>query len=354
MKTGSIVFVMALVYGSTGLAQESDKYVGPADCKLAAIASEPGVQVFWDGPCQDGYAHGKGVLERDGDKSKKYRLEATLVRGVIAGEATMTMADGSKYTGTFTKGVPNGTGYFSYADGMQYEGEVRNGEPEGNGEGIFSSGNHYWGQWRNGKPDGTGRMQYMLGGQYDGEWKSGKRHGRGTLTYAGSGRTYTGQFVDGKMAGAGEAPAPTEKYVLKSNQAPTGTHLKNDAARTTGLPLNIGYQDFTPEQKSMFNSFYPALEEGDEPPYPLYGPQEFYRLMSKVTGNYWVRGKLKIFVQVGADGRAESVTMLGLKDDEVRRIANSGAGSLRYKPALCRGKPCPMMFLFNLDLQPEL
>jgi hypothetical protein len=103
----------------------------------------------------------------------------------------------------------------------------------------------------------------------------------------------------------------------------------------------------------LFNSYYAALEEGDEPPYPRNGPQEFYKLMSEVTGRLRANGDLKIFVLVGADGRAQQVSMKGLQDAEVRRLAGYGAGLLKYKPALCQGKPCPMMFEFNLRLGNE-
>jgi hypothetical protein len=356
LKLLPAVVFLGLFYATAACGQDASSYLGRPDCRIAPVHPGPAADVSWDGKCQDGYAEGKGVLTwRAGEKSLKYRLEATLARGTIEGQAKLAMANGSTYTGTFRNGVPDGQGYFRYPNRMQYEGEVRNGKREGVGEALYPNGDDYQGRWKDGQFDGSGRMQYALGGTYEGEWKLGKRHGKGTLTYAGSGRQYVGQFVDDRIEGSAPPPVATASYKLKSDDASTGSNLKSDIARSSTLPLNIGYDAFTPEQKRLFHSYYPALEEGDEPPYPRNGLQEFYKLMSKVTGRYEAKGELAIFVLVGADGRAQSVSMRGgIDDDEVRKLAGYGAGLIQYKPALCQGKPCPMMFEFNLNLHVEL
>jgi hypothetical protein len=269
------------------------------------------------------------------------------------GEATLTWGDGARYIGTFRNGVPDGKGYFRDADGMQYEGDVSNGRRDGAAEGVFPNGDHYQGQWKNGKPDGIGHMKYMLGGAYEGEWKHGKRHGKGTLIYAGSGHRHEGRFVDGMLENSAPHPTPTATYNLKADRARAGTMFRYDIARGGTVPLDIGYDAFTPEQKRLFNSYYPALEEGDEPPYPRLGNREFYKLMSRMGGTFDLNEDVRIYVLVGADGKAVSVTVMGLNDPELRKLAGSAAGLLEYKPALCSGKPCPMMFGFNLRLKAE-
>jgi hypothetical protein len=355
VKLLSALVFLGLAYATAAIAQDASSYLGRPDCRIAPVHPAPAADISWDGKCQDGYAQGKGVLEwRAGEKSQKFRLEATLSRGAIEGPAKLAMANGTSYTGTFRNGVPDGQGYFRYPNRMQYEGEVRNGKREGVGEALYPNGDNYQGRWKDGRFDGIGRMQYALGGTYEGEWKLGKRHGKGTLTYAGSGRQYVGQFVDGRIEGSAPPPVAAASYKLKSDEPPTGSLLKNDVARSSPLPLDIGYDAFSLEQKRLFNSFYPALEEGDEPPYPRTGTREFYKLMSKVTGQYGANGDVRIFVLVGVDGRAQSVTTRGIDDDEVRKLAGYGAGLLQYKPALCQGKPCPMMFEFNLHLEVAL
>jgi hypothetical protein len=49
-------------------------------------------------------------------------------------------------------------------------------------------------------------------------------------------------------------------------------------------------------------------------------------------------------VLVGADGQAKSARGIGLPDSKiVRNIANF-AMNQEYKPAICRGQPCEMIY----------
>lgn len=82
--------------------------------------------------------------------------------------------------------------------------------------------------------------------------------------------------------------------------------------------------------------------------------QRFFKQVSNAIGHYETRGLLIVYVLVGADGRPISVTSKGLEDqplgDKMLYLAAVAAMSLDYKPALCRGKPCEMLFPFYLDL----
>ena len=50
-------------------------------------------------------------------------------------------------------------------------------------------------------PHGNGFMQYLDAGRsYDGEWKQGRRHGRGGATFEG-GDTYQGMYANDKRQG---------------------------------------------------------------------------------------------------------------------------------------------------------
>lgn len=349
MRLAPLVFLIGLGYSAGSTAQEAAGYLGAADCRIAPVKPAPEGEVEWSGKCKDGYAEGQGVVAWRAHNGTKYKLEATLARGQVQGEATRKTSEGNTYTGTFKDGLPDGKGYFRTADGFQYEGEYHNGKREGVAEGLFPNGDNYQGQWKDGKPDGVGRMTYMIGGAYEGEWKAGKREGRGTVTWAGSGRRQEVQYTDNRLLGTAR-PDTTTRYSLKAAEAHTGTNLKKDIAYNSVVPVDVGYDALTPEQKRALNVYYPALEEGDEPPYPLRGPKEFYTLMSKVAGRLG-SADLNIYVLVGADGKAQSVTVMGTDDPEIRRIAGLGAGVVQYKPAMCQGKPCEMKFQYRLALR---
>jgi hypothetical protein len=352
MASARTLFLVGLLYCGAVQAQEPQAYFGAPDCRIARLRPPPAEPVNWSGECKDGYAQGHGTLEWHTANKSRFVLEATLERGQIEGEAKLKIGDARTYIGTFSNGLPNGKGYLK-DDRQEYEGDIVNGRPEGKGVAERANGDRYEGQWKNGEPDGIGRMAYMLGGSYEGEWKRGKRDGQGVLVYAGSARRYEGQFSEGRLAGAAPAPRPGTIYSLKAAVPATGSNIPYDIARGAVVPPDLGYAKLTPEQKALVNSYFPALEEGDEPPYPLHGLRPFYELMSKAVGRTGVGGDVRIYVTVGADGKPLSATTIGLDDADMRKFAGMAAMSQQYKPAVCQGKPCQMVYPYRLRLKPE-
>jgi hypothetical protein len=323
--------------------------LGRPDCRISGVAPAPSGVVDWKGACANGYAEGPGELSWRSKDGKTNRLEATLRRGAIEGEAALALGSGVLYTGTFKDGFPDGKGAFLDPDGRMYEGEVRHGERTGTGVGVSAMGDRYEGQWLNGEYEGQGHIKYALGGEYVGQWHGGKRHGNGVLTYAGSGRRFEGEFADGRIAGTAPPPKAERTYEVVTETA-NGAYWPREIARGSEVPPDVGYAELTPEQKRLVRSYYPALEEGDEPPYPLDGPAEFYKIMSRVGGALRLRGDVMIYANVSPDGKVSTIGLGGLDTPDLRRYAAAGAGSLRYKPAVCRGQPCAMRFPFRLHL----
>jgi hypothetical protein len=258
---------------------------------------------------------------------------ACLAQTLAPGEVQLKLPGGGTYIGTVTNGVPDGKGYFKDPDGTQYEGEVHMGKRTGLADGVFSDGNRYQGEWKDGQPDGLGKMTYMLGGVYEGEWKNGRRHGKGTMTFAGSGRRAEVRFENGRRVDVPqELPAPVKasaNYSLSSSNAPTGSHIPNKVAQSP-LPMDRGFDKLTPDQQRFVRSYYPTLDVGDDPPYPLKGPQELYTTLATLAGRMNLHDDVLVYVAVGADGKA--------------------AGLLKYKPAQCGGQPCPGVVPFNMAL----
>jgi hypothetical protein len=268
-------------------------------------------------------------------------------------EVQLKLPNGGTYIGTVTGGVPDGKGYFKDADGMQYEGDVRMGQRTGVADGVFPKGDRYQGEWKDGKPDGHGTMTYMLGGAYEGEWKSGRRDGTGTMTFAGSGRRAEVRFERGRRVDvATERPSratATAKFSLNGD-APTGSSIPSKVAHGA-LPLDLGFEQLTPEQQRYVRSIYPALEVGDDPPYPLHGGKELYAALSTMTGRLRLNNEnILIYVSVGADGKVTSVSAIGTLEPEIKRAISLAAATLKYKPGSCAGQPCAGVVPFNMKL----
>jgi hypothetical protein len=343
------LLVLAASACAPALAQETPAWIGAPDCRLAPVNPAPAQAPSWHGGCKNGFADGKGTVEWQDAAGKRYRLDAVFAGGQVQGEGTLHYPDGAQYIGTLRNGIPDGRGYFQDADGDQYEGDVRMGERTGKAELLHPSGNDYKGDFKNGKRDGFGVMTWVLGGRYEGGWKDDKPHGPGKIVYAGN----TGREVavqDGRDPARKRGAESGRTYTVKEDQADTGTWIRRDIAYRIPVPPDLGFKELSPEQQAEVASWYPALAPGDEPPYPIKGPAEFLKVMSKVA---WKvdNEEITVYVLVGADGKARRVTAVGLDDAEVRKFVATAAGLVQYKPGVCAGHPCEMAYPYRLAFE---
>jgi hypothetical protein len=320
--------------------------LGEKGCRIADIVPRPqGDAVSWSGACKDGYADGKGVLGWRISGEGKRKLDATLVRGEISGEATLTY-EGGQYIGSFRQGMPHGSGYFAYAkSGDQYEGSVVDGVREGAGTMVAVDGSSYEGQWKAGKRHGRGKATFKLGGSYEGDWHEGRMHGKGSMVYGGSGRTYTGEFRDNRAVDAVPAPLDDEPQ-FGLNEAFAETGYQAPAKRPANLtPMDKSWAAMTPAQQNIIRNAYPALDDRDEPPYPLQGLGAYSKAISDLYQKMPVyEGNSMIYLTVGPDGVPTSVATYGITHKEFGRYVSMVAMAQRFKPALCAGTPCAMVF----------
>lgn len=316
------VLLLCSIISPIAQAAEPAAFLGKPDCRIAPIAPVPTGDVIWSGGCKDGYADGKGILTWDVDGEGTRRLEAVLVRGEVTGQGTLTYRVGN-YTGSFRQAMPHGSGFFKYPNGDMYEGGVANGLHEGSGLYVAVDGS-----------------------TYEGEWRNGKMHGKGKIVYS-SGRTYAGEFRDGRALGAAPAPPPEgepERFGLKADQPVTGSNMLHNLA-IGFTPLDATWEALTPAHKAKVRSWYPALDDGDEPPYPLKGTRAFLKGVAGLYRQFTdYRGDALLYVSVGADGVPTSASTYGVSHRELARYLSMLAMMQRFKPALCAGMPCPMIF----------
>lgn len=336
-----IVLSLALGAGNAALAQDAPVTYGAADCKVAKLLPAPASGVQWSGPCKDGFADGVGVLMWKTADGTAMRLQGRLLRGEVAGEAKLKAGDKLTYIGSLRNGIPDGEGYLKFADGLQYEGGIRMMQREGKGTQIYVNGNVYQGQFSKNRPNGQGRLSFVLGGSIEGEFVDGRPTGKGKIVYAGSGRSADLETLAKKDA----RPESTgdKSFKTREDEAQLGTYFRR-VNGSGSLPSNVGWEMLTAEEKEQFRSQYPALEEGDDPPYPEHGPAGIYKVVRAAGGKYGDSGELRLNVLVGADGTAKQVVKLGDFDAEATRYVASAAMAEHYKPAKCHGAPCEMMY----------
>lgn len=347
-----VLFLTTLCYPFLAHAAEP-AWMGEANCRIAplAVAAINDV-VGWKGGCVDGFASGKGVLTWRAGAFDKHSIDATLVRGEVSGEAILKTPDFT-YTGALKAGVPHGLGFFEYADNKGwYEGEVVAGRRHGHGIQLDVDRARYTGSWADDKRNGRGEASFSSGGSYTGNWKDDKFDGQGKIVYAGAGHTYEGQFYEGRVAGLAELRTSKERYAIR-DQA-TGSRLGREAVTAT-LPPDANWNALTQLQKNAVRSIYPALEAGDEPPFPARGQGPLFDAVRQINAKLGsVSGSLGVYVLVGKDGQAISVTTYGQPDEQLVKAMSTLFMIERYKPALCRGEPCemlyPLRFAFTVEL----
>jgi hypothetical protein len=356
----SVKLLLVVLLGSAAcrptLAQEAQPLAGASDCRFAVIHRAPMGAPAWDGACKAGFADGKGTLSWRDPAGKAYKLEAILAAGQVAGEAKLQLPNGAVYIGPFRDGMPDGRGYFHFANGTRYEGDVRMGQRTGTGEALYANGDSYKGEWKNGKRDGTGVHTYILGGRYEGGWAHDKPSGPGKVVFAGSpGREMA--VVDGRVPDRPATPIAKASYTLKEDQLRTSSMILRDVAREIPVPPNLPYDKLSEEQQATVKRWFPALAPGDEPPYPLHGPAPFYQTVQRIVSATGQQGSISVYVLVDKDGKTASVTTVGQDKDglppEVSKAVGMAAGLVAYKPAMCDGQPCEMMYPYRLALTLE-
>jgi hypothetical protein len=149
---------------------------------------------------------------------------------------------------------------------------------------------------------------------------------------------------------AASAHAGEPVSALKEEVARTGTHIKRDVAWSKAIPVNLRYHELDAGARAVLADQYESLGEGDEPPFPQDGLQGILKPLSKGQQKLLVRGTMKLFVDVGADGKAKAVSLAEPFQDET--MVNFVASVLMltpYKPGMCKGVPCAMQYPFSID-----
>jgi len=305
----------------------------------------------WTGACKDGRADGAGVATWT-DGATPNRFEGTLALGVVSDSATLVYG-ATTYIGTFRHFEPHGQGFFKFEDGSMYEGGLDNGKRQG--PGIFQDADRsrYEGMWVADRREGQGQATFALGGSYEGHWRAGRFDGAGTVVYVG-GRTYTGQFKGGRVAGLPPlAAVEQQRFRINNTTSPVGTYIP---AETASSPVSGNpWAAMSEGERQIIRQHYMALEEGDEPPYPVNGMRPVFAALTQVGQvDFSFSGRVRMHVLVGADGQPKSVATIGKVSPEAARFLARVMMITVYKPAVCHGAPCEMLMPLEINFHRKL
>lgn len=154
------------------------------------------------------------------------------------------------------------------------------------------------------------------------------------------------------LASAQYMPPAPRPLPLPETAPRTGTNLKSRLAGGY-LPFDKRYSELTQEQKSKFKAQYQDMADDDEPPFPIDGLGSLYKPIVEALNSLRLEGPLDMEVEVDSTGKATSVSVRRSPGAEITKVAAAALMFHAYKPALCRGKPCTMVFPLSLDLIPR-
>ena len=132
MERFVFLVLLALLLAMTAIARAQQPQAGwivdaQTGCRMWDPYPEPDDSIKWDGPCLNGYGHGRGTL-RWFSKGNNYETdEGEFQNGKLNGYAVVRLTSGRRFEGQFRDQKPNGFGTLSTEDGQVYSGEWSNG-----------------------------------------------------------------------------------------------------------------------------------------------------------------------------------------------------------------------------------
>lgn len=165
-------------------------------------------------------------------------------------------------------------------------------------------------------------------------------------------RVYMLGFLAVLFSGAGLAQERPE-YSIREDQPRTGSHIRQDVASSTSIPINLPYEKLSPEEQSNFHSNYESIAAGDEPPFPRKGLRALLDPIRKAQAKLRVRGDLFLVATIGPDGKAREVAAFSSPSPEMTQFAAQVLMLTPFKPAICSGNPCAMDFPLKVAFRVE-
>jgi hypothetical protein len=146
-----LLFLTTLSSAALAAEPEGGWIADAKGCKIYNPSPKPSEMVKWSGPCKDGVAEGKGVIEYSLGGKPGARYEGTLKRGRFDGRGRLKTADGAVYDGDWVEGAQEGYGEYAAPDGTIFRGGWTAGKPDGPGVLTTADGQVTKGIWSKGQ-----------------------------------------------------------------------------------------------------------------------------------------------------------------------------------------------------------
>ena len=140
-----------------------------------------------------------------------------------------------------------------------------------------------------------------------------------------------------------------EKFKLLG-KAPMGSNFRPVEVESL-IPFNKEYDQYTPEQRSLYRSLFVGIKENETPPYPKHGTRKLYMPLIKGNERLARGGWLRLIANINEKGEVAEVSIYESPHKEINELALAVMFNVKFYPATCDGKPCAMDFQFEYDIR---
>ena len=137
---------------------------------------------------------------------------------------------------------------------------------------------------------------------------------------------------------------PEAQYFIKQERPTTGSNIPRRIYQGSDIPINRTYAQLSSAERQLVKSQYEAMADADEPPFPAEGLKPIYDAIAKVQGKLLEKGLLSMHADVDASGLVTGVSVYQSPDPIVTQAAASILVLTKFKPAVCGGTACKMVF----------
>lgn len=146
-------------------------------------------------------------------------------------------------------------------------------------------------------------------------------------------------------------PVEASRYSLKALRPEGGKLYRDTLIEGGALPFDKRYEELTAPQRDMLKSQYERMAENDEPPYPSEGLAQIYRAVHAAQQKRLANGTLSVLVDIDSSGTPVSAAVYQTPDPDLGTFVAAVLLRQRFKPGVCGGSPCAMVYPFRVELR---
>lgn len=147
------------------------------------------------------------------------------------------------------------------------------------------------------------------------------------------------------------AQVAAPEYGVRLESAATGSSVRRYNLAPSPVPINRSFSELSAEERDTVRLWFESLKTSEEPPYPVEGLRPIYAAISRAQQFILTWGRLKARAWIDVTGNVDRIEFFELPDPRLREVVTATLFPMKFKPALCAGRPCEMEFPIDVTFK---